>query len=84
MRKWDFRTKTHNNKRVFGGKTWNGFVIVKSLGKYEQDTLIVSAIIVAMLLTRLPMKRGERLTVSVCIGVIIPFIANGILHLILL
>ena len=37
-----------------------------------------------MLLTRLPMKRGERLTVSVCIGVIIPFIANGILHLILL
>ena len=26
-----------------------------------------------MLLTRLPMKRGERLTVSVCIGVIILF-----------
>ena len=47
MREWDFRTQTHNKKRVFGGKTWNGFVIVKSLGKYEQDTLIVSAIIVA-------------------------------------
>ena len=47
MREWDFGTQTHNNKRVFGGKTWNGFIIVKSLGKYEQDTLIVSAIIVA-------------------------------------
>ena len=50
----------------------------------NKDTLVVSTIIVAKLLTRLPMKRGERLTVSVCIGVIIPFIANGILHLILL
>ena len=47
MRKWDFRTKTHNKKRVFGGKTWNGFVIVKSLGKYEQRYKKVSAIIVA-------------------------------------
>ena len=47
MREWDFRTQTHNNKRVFGGKTWNGFVIVKSLGKYEQWYLKVSAIIVA-------------------------------------
>ena len=47
MREWDFRTQTHNNKRVFGGKTWCGFVIVKSLDKYEQDTFIVSAIIVA-------------------------------------
>ena len=88
MREWDFRTQTHNNKRVFGGKTWkrvfggktwNGFVIVKSLGKYEQDTLIVSAIIVAMLLTRLPMKRGERPTVSAYIGVIILFLTNGII-----
>ena len=47
MREWDFRTQTHNNKRVLGGKTWNGFVIVKSLGKYEQRYLNVSAIIVA-------------------------------------
>ena len=48
MREWDFRTQTHNNKRVFGGKTWNGwFVIVKSLGKYEQRYKAVSAIIVA-------------------------------------
>ena len=79
MREWDFRTQTHNNKRVFGGKTWNGFVIVKSLGKYEQDTLIVSAIIVAKLLTRLPMKRGKRPTVSTYIGVIILFSTNGII-----
>ena len=79
MREWDFRTQTHNNKRVFGGKTWNGFVIVKSLGKYEQDTLIVSAIIVAKLLTRPPMKRGERPTVSTYIGVIILFLTNGII-----
>ena len=71
MREWDFRTQTHNNKRVFGGKTWNGFIIVKSLGKYEQRYKAVSAIIVAfMLLTRPPMKRGEDLTVS-NIGVII-------------
>ena len=48
----------------------NGFVIVKSLGKYEQRYLNVSAIIVAKLLTRLPMKRGEDLMVS-NIGVII-------------
>ena len=56
----------------------NGFVIVKSLGKYEQRSLIVSAIIVAKLLTRLPMKRGERPTVS-NIGVIILFFTNGII-----
>ena len=43
----EFLSKFLRNKRVFGGKTWNGFIIVKSLGKYEQDTLIVSAIIVA-------------------------------------
>ena len=47
MREWDFRTQTHNNKRVFGGKTWKGFVIVKSLGKYEQRCLSTSAITVA-------------------------------------
>ena len=79
MREWDFRTQTHDNKRVFGGKTRNGFVIVKSLGKYEQDTLIVSAIIVVKLLTRLPMKRGKRPTVSTYIGVIILFSTNGII-----
>ena len=53
-----------HNKRVFGGISWCGFVIVKSLDKYEQRYLNVSAIIVAKLLTRLPMKRGERPTVS--------------------
>ena len=47
MREWDFRTQTHNNKRVFGDKTWWGFIIVKSLDKYEQRYLKVSAIIVA-------------------------------------
>ncbi len=47
MRKWDGRTLTHNNKNVLGGKTWNGFVIVKSLGKYEQWYIILPAIIVA-------------------------------------
>ena len=74
MREWDFRTQTHNNKRVFGGKTWCGFIIVKSLDKYEQRYLNVSAIIVTiLLLTRLPMKQGEWPTVSVCIGVIILF-----------
>ena len=41
-----------------------GFIIVKSLDKYEQRCLLVSAIIVAMLLTRLPMKQGERPMVS--------------------
>ena len=58
------------------------FIIVKSLDKYEQRYLKVSAIIVAMLLTRLPMKRGERPTVSVYIGVIILFATMGLLHLI--
>jgi len=48
----------------------------------NKDTLVVSAIIVAKLLTRLPMKRGERPTVSTYIGVIILFFINGILHLI--
>ncbi len=45
----------------------------------NKDTLIVSAIIVAKLLTRLPMKRGERLTVFTYIGVIILFFINGII-----
>ena len=45
----------------------------------NKDTLIVSAIIVAKLLTRLPMKRGERPTVSAYIGVIILFLTNGII-----
>ena len=45
-----------------------GFIIAKSLDKYEQGCFLVSAIIVAMLLTRLPMKRGERTTVSAYIG----------------
>ena len=85
MREWDFRTQTHNNKRVFGGKTWNEFVIVKSLGKYEQwyfyiPFIKISAIIVViLLLTRLPMKRGEQPTVSAYIGVIILFFINGII-----
>ena len=51
-----------------------GFIIVKSLDKYVQRYLFVSAIIVAMLLTRLPMKRSERPTVSAYLGVIIPFL----------
>ena len=76
MREWDFRTQTHNNKRVFGGKTWNGFIIAKSLGKYEQRYKKVSAIIVAKPLTRPPMKRGERPTVSTYIGVIILFLTH--------
>ena len=46
-----------------------GFIIAKSLDKYEQRCLLVSAIIVAMLLTRLPMKRGDRPTVSTFIWV---------------
>ena len=75
----EFLSKFLRNKRVFGGKTWNGFVIVKSLGKYEQRYKVVSAIIVAKLLTRLPMKRGERPTVSAYIGVIILFLTNGII-----
>ena len=45
----------------------------------NKDTLVVSAIIVAKLLTRLPMKRGERPTVSAYIGVIIQFSTNGII-----
>ena len=45
----------------------------------NKDTLIVSAIIVAKLLSRLPMKRGERLTVFTYIGVIILFFINGII-----
>ena len=45
----------------------------------NKDTLIVSAIIVAKLLTRLHMKRGERPTVSTYIGVIILFLTNGII-----
>ena len=45
----------------------------------NKDTIVISAIIVAKLLTRLPMKRGERLTVSTYIGVIILFFINGII-----
>ena len=45
----------------------------------NKDTIVISAIIVAKLLTRLPMKRGERLTVSTYIGVIIIFFINGII-----
>lgn len=48
----------------------------------NKDTLVVSAIIVAKLLTRLPMKRGERPTVSTYIGVIILFVTMELLHLI--
>ncbi|MGN1297947.1 MAG: hypothetical protein ACI4VH_06000 [Clostridia bacterium] len=50
------------------------------MGKYEPRYLNVSAIIVVIsLLTRLPMKRGERPTVSAYIGVIILFFTNGII-----
>ena len=45
----------------------------------NKDIIVISAIIVAKLLTRLPMKRGERLTVSTYIGVIIIFFINGII-----
>ena len=48
MREWDFGTQTHNNKRVFGGIFGVGFVIVKSLGEYEQWCIGTSAIIVAV------------------------------------
>ena len=61
-----------------------GFIIVKSLDKYEQRYVQSSAIIVAILLTRLPMKRGERPTVSAYLGVIILFLTKGLLRLILL
>ena len=48
----------------------------------NKDALVVSAIIVAKLLTRLPMKRGERPTVSTYIGVMILFVTMGLLQLI--
>ena len=48
----------------------------------NKDTLVVSTIIVAKLLTRLPMKRGEQPTVSTYIGVIILVVTIGLLHLI--
>ena len=48
----------------------------------NKDTLIVSAIIVAKLLTRLPMKRGEQPTFSTYIGVIILVVTIGLLQLI--
>ena len=48
-------------------------------GTVTSIALTVPAIIVAKLLTRLPMKRGERPTVSTYIGVIILFLANGII-----
>ena len=47
MREWDFRTQTHNNKRVFGGIFGVGFIIVKSLDKYKQGCFDTSVIIVA-------------------------------------
>ena len=40
---------------------------------------ISAIIVVILLLTRLPMKRGERLTVSTYIGVIILFFTNWII-----
>ena len=45
----------------------------------NKDALVVSAIIVAKLLTRLPMKLGERPTVSTYICVIILFLIDGII-----
>ena len=43
---------------------------------------VLAIIVVILLLTRLPMKRGERPTVSTYIGVIILFVIMGLLHLI--
>ena len=43
---------------------------------------VLAIIVVILLLTRLPMKRGERPTVSTYIGVIILFVTMGLLHLI--
>ena len=40
---------------------------------------VLAIIVVISLLTRLPMKRGERPTVSAYIGVIILFYMNGII-----
>ena len=40
---------------------------------------VLAIIVVISLLTRLPMKRGERPTVSTYIGVIILFFMNGII-----
>ena len=51
--------QTHNNKRVLGGKTWNGFVIAKSLDKYEQKHRNMLAITVVLLHTRLPMTESD-------------------------
>ncbi len=51
--------QTHNNKRVWEAKLENGFVIVKSLGKYEQRYVKISAIIVVIPYTRLPMKQSD-------------------------
>ena len=56
-----------------------GFAVVKSLDKHEQR-YIVSATVVAMLLTRLPMSEAnDRRFQAIYIGVIIPFSANGII-----
>lgn len=50
------------------------------MDKYEHRYKNVSSIIVVKkLLTRLPMKRGERPTVSIYIGVIILFLRYGII-----
>ena len=65
-------------KEFLGGKAWMWICNCKKCG--QVCTLIIkslSAIVVVLLLTRLPMKRGERPTVSAYIGVIILFFTNG-------
>ena len=55
-----------------------GFIVVKSLGKYEQRYLI-SATIVAMLLTRLPMSKVNDRRFQARYRCNNSFLANGII-----
>ena len=69
-------------KKEFRWHIWCGFIIVKSLGKYEQRCNSTCNYSSFLLLTRPPMKRSDRPTVSTYIGVIIYFETMGLLHLI--
>jgi len=55
-----------------------GFAVVKSLDKHEQRYYI-SATVVAMLLTRLPISKANDRRFQLYIGVIILFDSNGII-----
>ena len=44
MRKWDFVTHTHNNKRVQEAKLVRGYTDVKSVGKYAQWFISASVV----------------------------------------